>query len=199
MLNLVLFAVASAYYVHCNLESMAKKVIQAAKAVPALAALPALAKGEAILQNEILAKPLYRSFAVCGVSLCTYPLVVTGNALLQSAMYMISLLACVYLSLRQSTTSLSYVQQMLLNVQAFLQQHAPLAFAQLDFGKLSLADSDAYAQEDAATEQPPVPEGVDTPPKECAEEGDECKGAEQSTAASTDMFYSDLGYTGSLD
>lgn len=194
MLNLVLFAVASAYYVHCNLESMAKKVIQAAKAVPALAALPALAKGEAILQNNIFAKPLYRSFAVCGVSLCTYPLVVTGNALLQSAMYMISLLACVYLSLRQSTKSLSYVQQQLFNVQAFLKQHAPLAFAQLDFGKkVSLADSDAYAQEDTQSEQAETPES-----KECAEESAECK-EKQAASANTEVFYSDLGYTGSLD
>lgn len=143
MFSILLYAVASFYYILSNLPTVANSALSFAKSVPLIQAQPALLQLEKKIQTTILPSASMRAAVSGGLSLLTYPLVMSINEVIQFFVYWLALFGFAYLSLSQHPEVLQNVSVIIGQAVQVLKAAAPDQFKNF----LALTDKSQVVKE----------------------------------------------------
>ena len=109
MFSILIYAIASFYFIVSNLPAAANVALNFAKSVPIVQSTPLLLQVEKNLQTVILPSATMRATVSGVLSLLVYPLVMTVNEVVQFFVYWLALFGFCYLSLSQNPEMLQKV------------------------------------------------------------------------------------------
>lgn len=128
MMDILLYAIASFYFIWSTLEVTVTKALTAASSVPLLQSSSALKTIDTTVRSVVLPSASLRVVSAGVLSLLTYPFVSLTNSVLQIFVYWIAFFGLAYLSISQNTVAhqlaSAYVQQAI----EWLKTQAPQQF-----------------------------------------------------------------------
>lgn len=148
MIDFILYAAASVYFIWSTLESASLGVLAAAARVPLLQSTSLFKSLDTAVRTVVLPSSVLRVASASVLSLLTYPVVSFLNAVVQAFVYWLALVGFAYLSVSQNEKAFQILCDQCTRVFAALKLHAPQQFEKLvgaGFALIASSSTTAHA------------------------------------------------------